>query len=955
MANRVPAISLSDEHELMATTTSALDGAGSNGEYRDTQPQPQLFRVECSRPCSSARRTSSLRSAGRSSDLRFPPRNVDYSSSPPYIFSSSPAASSLPRLVLPHLPQLSFGQALYDHLPSVRPGILPNDSAINGADTPIASSDPSKLHLLDGAFGFPMHDSSQQSKEESSSEDNSAASQPGQRRPGPSARKGDTQSQPSSTRRSGSRQNFPPAQYYSQSITPRDGYQPSPSGVQQYSSHYPPAQAPGIYTQRPGYMGQYTVSQQPHPPALQSSPGFAYPPHTFPHPGRPDSNIMQQPMLNPYSSTQMAPSIHASSPIYPYHQQPSPDSHGPSFVDPSSEPPTSSTSTPPIHTSVPTSSGTLFQPGPYPGSSNVPHFAYPPHSFSQSTPSLYTSSYPQNPYSQAYYTPQASEEVKGTWWYLPASVPSSSSHYEPPQVPYPNPPYQMGYSVPQFDPYHGVSSPSSSMFSTSPTQRIPHSPASAPAPETSRLRAPAAPAASSAGSNPAVPRILSDEKSAGSPPPSSPARSGHKSYRPNPPAHRSEWVMWVGNVPSDATHDELWRFFNQSNSSALPSLLPSNLLSSPDDDVWGGVSSVFLISRSNCAFVNFESQNHLECAVNHFNGQPLRPNDPKCPRLVCRVRRRDDDLKAGVGGQRGLGMHTRWVREQKGKGKFVDTSDDAAEDTSEPPVSAGSQPGPSIGSHDSASREDDSSQSGPKNTGSSDSYASTTSSFLARYLPQRYFILKSLTQFDLNLSVERGMWATQIHNEPVLDQAYRTSQDVFLIFGANKTGEFFGYARMAGPVSRSESVPWASRSDAPTSPRLTGRFPPTLEHALAHRRKPIAVVMNLGHRQCRCRQPAGANRGLPVAKDPLRPLEALPMTTVSADEIPGRKRRPKENFHLATRQNQNPGEKQGRTHGASLSKLNGFEPPNFHSFALGIYEIRGITTARSKFLAMAPR
>lgn len=97
MANRVPAISLSDEHELMATTTSALDGAGSNGEYRDTQPQPQLFRVECCRPCSSARRTSSLRLAGRSSDLRFPPRNVDYSSSPPYIFSSSPAASSLPR------------------------------------------------------------------------------------------------------------------------------------------------------------------------------------------------------------------------------------------------------------------------------------------------------------------------------------------------------------------------------------------------------------------------------------------------------------------------------------------------------------------------------------------------------------------------------------------------------------------------------------------------------------------------------------------------------------------------------------------------------------------------------------------------------------------------------------------------------------------------------------------
>jgi hypothetical protein len=50
-------------------------------------------------------------------------------------------------------------------------------------------------------------------------------------------------------------------------------------------------------------------------------------------------------------------------------------------------------------------------------------------------------------------------------------------------------------------------------------------------------------------------------------------------------------------------------------------------------------------------------------------------------------------------------------------------------------------------------------------------------------------------QHDLDLSVETGLWATQRHNEEILDQAFRTSRDVYLIFGANKSGEFYGYAR----------------------------------------------------------------------------------------------------------------------------------------------------------------
>jgi hypothetical protein len=50
-------------------------------------------------------------------------------------------------------------------------------------------------------------------------------------------------------------------------------------------------------------------------------------------------------------------------------------------------------------------------------------------------------------------------------------------------------------------------------------------------------------------------------------------------------------------------------------------------------------------------------------------------------------------------------------------------------------------------------------------------------------------------QYDLDLSLQTGLWATQPHNEIVLDQAFRTSKEVYLFFSVNKSGEFFGYAR----------------------------------------------------------------------------------------------------------------------------------------------------------------
>ncbi|RPD62268.1 hypothetical protein L226DRAFT_458757 [Lentinus tigrinus ALCF2SS1-7] len=311
-------------------------------------------------------------------------------------------------------------------------------------------------------------------------------------------------------------------------------------------------------------------------------------------------------------------------------------------------------------------------------------------------------------------------------------------------------------------------------------------------------------------------------------------------YHPNPPAHRSEWVMWAGNVPSDATHDELYRFFNsppspvsssdsqsvgaRSTQSAPAGPAPSTITTSSTstDSVYGGVSSVFLIARSNCAFINFHSELHLQAAIRNFNGAPLRPNDPRCPRLVCRVRGREDDLKAGVGGQRGAGIHVRWVKDKRERDREAArrrsasiSSEQVTTPSSSPTDPVHIMAGLSISSDEEAGYGRRVRRPEPHSS-SSGSYASTNSSILTAYFPKRYFILKSLTQFDLDLSVEKGLWATQRHNEGILDQAYRTSKEVYLIFSVNKSGEFYGYAKMAGPIMRGEQrVSWASRTDSP--------------------------------------------------------------------------------------------------------------------------------------------
>ncbi|KAL1745014.1 YT521-B-like domain-containing protein [Schizophyllum fasciatum] len=584
---------------------------------------------------------------------------------------------------------------------------------------------------------------------------------------------------------------------------------PPPFGQHAYA---PASGAP--YNQGATFANQYALAQQSqlpqqsmslvHSPPTPFFPGYAIPP---------DNALMPQNIHGNYPMMQH----HGS--VYGYQRQSppegSPGSHtqysgaGPSQVyspqvNPS-PPPLS-----PSHSGSPTYSGSgQFQSLRYSTLPSAQYGYHAPPSFSASPP-LYQSP-PFNPGYPTYASPGDSDGSQGTWWFMP----HAASPYETSQPTYP---YTMGYpaSMPPPDsdtpPYTQRHTPAPILASPAPS---PH-PAVPPA---SSVRPPAVPGSVSA------PLALSPPSSQQSPRPDSNSGSSYRAggsdrtpvrrpYHPNPPAHRSEWVMWVGNVPSDATHEELYRFFN------VPYL--------PGDDTTG-VLSIFPISRSNCAFVNYSGQGPLEEAIKRFNGKQLRPNDPRCPGFVCRVRKVDDDLKAGVGAQRGMGIHSKWIRDQKNKLKagppsITSAASAASEDA--PPTTPSSASGDVVAgmSNLSMSSDEHSTTTGLKSN-SSGSYASTNSSLLASHFPKRYFILKSLTQFDLDLSVEKGVWATQKHNEGILDQAYRTSKEVYLIFGVNKSGEFYGYARMSGPVKGERKVSWASRAGdfSPSVSPTTGR------------------------------------------------------------------------------------------------------------------------------------
>ncbi|CAN1186321.1 Zinc finger CCCH domain-containing protein 45 [Linum perenne] len=76
----------------------------------------------------------------------------------------------------------------------------------------------------------------------------------------------------------------------------------------------------------------------------------------------------------------------------------------------------------------------------------------------------------------------------------------------------------------------------------------------------------------------------------------------------------------------------------------------------------------------------------------------------------------------------------------------------------------------------------------------------------------RYFIIKSLNHHNLQLSVDEGIWATQVMNEPILEEAFNSSGKVILIFSVNMSGFFQGYAQMISSIGLRHDRIWSQGS-----------------------------------------------------------------------------------------------------------------------------------------------
>jgi RNA recognition motif-containing protein len=173
----------------------------------------------------------------------------------------------------------------------------------------------------------------------------------------------------------------------------------------------------------------------------------------------------------------------------------------------------------------------------------------------------------------------------------------------------------------------------------------------------------------------------------------------------------TRYTMWIGNIPSDATEEEILTFCRQ----PFPG--------SGSRSNGNGVLSVFLISYTNCAFVNFDCERSLLNALRGLNQQSLHPHDPECLPLVCKLRTEGDERHAGVNLQRGTGLHVDSVnakrrRRRNERLRRLETIDATR-----------------LASYlsDGYDDEDD----------NLDSNASTTSSLLRENFQTRYFILKA--------------------------------------------------------------------------------------------------------------------------------------------------------------------------------------------------------------------
>lgn len=148
-----------------------------------------------------------------------------------------------------------------------------------------------------------------------------------------------------------------------------------------------------------------------------------------------------------------------------------------------------------------------------------------------------------------------------------------------------------------------------------------------------------------------------------------------------------------------------------------------------------GLESLFLISKSNCAFANFKDETKCLAAQ-----QKLHDSKFQSVRLVSRLRKSTVEGASGASAPTapGAGATPATTQSSPTEQKPSEETNEGHTTSSVTPSVEGSQAGPD------------------GQTGQRD----------------KYFILKSLTVEDLELSARTGIWATQPHNEETLNKAF---------------------------------------------------------------------------------------------------------------------------------------------------------------------------------------
>lgn len=169
-----------------------------------------------------------------------------------------------------------------------------------------------------------------------------------------------------------------------------------------------------------------------------------------------------------------------------------------------------------------------------------------------------------------------------------------------------------------------------------------------------------------------------------------------------------------------------------------------------------GLESLFLISKSNCAFANFKDEQACVAAQQKIHDSKFRS-----VRLVSRLRKSTVEGASGVTAPTGpSGSTPQPAASHETAGDGGRSCTPASSGTSETPIqNRGITSGP-VASPEAASP------------------AATVGNAPPLH-KDKYFILKSLTIDDLEQSVKTGIWATQSHNEQALNTAFQVHKPRF--------------------------------------------------------------------------------------------------------------------------------------------------------------------------------